>query len=923
MNRNILGVFFLLLLTLVFLSSCKKEKQSIEKPYQNNKFSEFEFIDESIFEAEKISSNSIYGLTETGFLFSGNVRNTNDTINIRTFSLSDDATKSDYKISYGEYGEILYCDQYNKNVYLIFRKNGNYFLKQFDSSGELINEINLDYYPLDFIVSDFVYTVHSDETNIYVSCYNHEFEFVSSDIVKYESEYVLFPKKIAVNDNGDVFCLLNNKILNEYFLTSVDGRKCTKINDLSNIDAMFFNNSGNIILCGTENEICLVDEINADGEIINLYEIENCDIVHDVSDYGIIYSNDKGVFGYKNNSEKMIISSENYVDNYISYIKSESDEISIFLTEQTESEYKALIEADLQGNIIKEYPVNNILDCFIKDTDIYYISEENKRYCLYIISGDERVETGISYSDINYARIGVAENGNIAIFTSNRAQNSNLDIYDVNYNKIENIFLEDIYDFTCINNGLYYHNYAGLYEIKNDLSIVKSEINYSMFGVEPSLIKGNDEYDLFFSNKDGLFGYDISTQVYDVLIDYHQISDGNLGKTFVINENNDILMCNGIAIFKALHKTNSDSEKKSIVIAVFPDEIYNYDYIIDAVKKFNQSSEEYIINIKSYRDSDEYTSAELLDRDIISGNIPDAICLNNKMNIQTYIKDNMLTDMYTYINNKNDFYSNVLNAFEYNNELYYMPLTYGYSTVISNSLVSFDNINEYMKYVENEKNYEYISDGYDVKLPFYNFYLSEFTPQTNRLPEINQTELYDLLSFSNSYLGYEGNELEGCPEYFVDGSVPFSVVDEFGDIYSFDNVINQYECEFNIGYTDNTYGLIVPEIGFSITEQSQNKEIAWSFIEFVMDEIENNIDETAAAYIKKSFNEKYDAAEISKQRYDLYLKVCESKWRSDFLVNNISSMIIEESSENFEDEITQNDSDMIYNKLRLYLEEIK
>ena len=96
---------------------------------------------------------------------------------------------------------------------------------------------------------------------------------------------------------------------------------------------MFFNKSSNIVLCGKENEVCLVDEINTDGEIINLYEIENCDIIHDVSDSGVIYSNDKGVFCYENNSEKMIISSENYVDNYISYIKSESDEISIFLSE--------------------------------------------------------------------------------------------------------------------------------------------------------------------------------------------------------------------------------------------------------------------------------------------------------------------------------------------------------------------------------------------------------------------------------------------------------------------------------------------------------------------------------------------------------------------------------------------------------------
>ena len=923
MNRSILGVFFLLLFMLVFLVSCQEKEQSINVSHENNKFSGFEFIDQNIFDGNRTTCHTIYGLTKTGFLFSGNICNTNDTINIKTFSLSDNATESDYKISYGEYGEILYCDQYNKNVYFIFKKNDVYSLKQFDSFGKLINEINLDYYPTDFNVNNLIYTIYSDVDNIYVSCYNHKLELVSSDIVKYESEYGLFPKKIAVSDNGDVFSLLYNKIIGEYILTSVDGHKCIKINDLSNIDAMFFNKSSNIVLCGKENEVCLVDEINTDGEIINLYEIENCDIIHDVSDSGVIYSNDKGVFCYENNSEKMIISSENYVDNYISYIKSESDEISIFLSEQIESQYSALIEADFQGNIIKEYPVNNIYDCFLKDSDIYYINGENSRYCLYIISGDEIVETGISYVDINYAEIGVFENGNIAIFTSDRSGNSSLDIYDVNYNKIKNASVEHVDDFIYLNNSLYYKNATNLYEIKNDLSIVESTIDHSILGSNSSLSSGNDEYDLFFSNEEGLFGYNMGTQSYDMLIDYYQISGNNLGKTFLVNENKDILMCNGISIFKATHKTYSNSEKENIVIAVLADKMENCGYINDAAKKFNQSSEEYIINIKVYPDSDEYTSVELLDRDIISGNIPDAICLNNEMNIQTYIKDNMLTDMYTYINNKNDFYSNVLNAFEYNNQLYYMPLTYNYSTIISNSSAPFKNINEYMEYVRNESNYEYISSGYDVKLPFYNFYLSEFISSTNRLPEISQTDLYNLLSFDNLYLNYAGNELEEYPKYFSDGSVPFSFVNVFGDIESFNNEIEIYGCKFNIGYTDSTCGLIDSEIGFSITEQSQNKEIVWSFIEFVMGEIEDNIDEITNAYIKKPFNEKYDAAEISKQTYDLYLKVCESKWRSDFLINNISRMIIEESSKNFRDEITRNDSDMIYNKIKLYIEEIK
>lgn len=142
MNRSILGVFFLLLFMLVFLVSCQEKEQSINVSHENNKFSEFEFIDQNIFDGNRTTCHTIYGLTKTGFLFSGNICNTNDTINIKTFSLSDNATESDYKISYGEYGEILYCDQYNKNVYFIFKKNDVYSLKQFDSFGKLINDSN-------------------------------------------------------------------------------------------------------------------------------------------------------------------------------------------------------------------------------------------------------------------------------------------------------------------------------------------------------------------------------------------------------------------------------------------------------------------------------------------------------------------------------------------------------------------------------------------------------------------------------------------------------------------------------------------------------------------------------------------------------------------------------------------------------------
>lgn len=115
----------------------------------------------------------------------------------------------------------------------------------------------------------------------------------------------------------------------------------------------------------------------------------------------------------------------------------------------------------------------------------------------------------------------------------------------------------------------------------------------------------------------------------------------------------------------------------------------SYD-IRKAVIEFNRSSQEYRIQIKDYYDQEENVDydkiIEKLNNDIIAGNMPDILLVNSEMPFDSYVSKGLFYDLYKLMEkdenfNKEDYFTNVLDALSVNGKLYSISPSFTVSTV--------------------------------------------------------------------------------------------------------------------------------------------------------------------------------------------------------------------------------------------------
>lgn len=104
---------------------------------------------------------------------------------------------------------------------------------------------------------------------------------------------------------------------------------------------------------------------------------------------------------------------------------------------------------------------------------------------------------------------------------------------------------------------------------------------------------------------------------------------------------------------------------------------------------FNQKNSQYRITIKQYVAYDEELSAlAQLNTDILSGNMPDILLIDNKMPLQSYISKDLLADVGKLIEEDGkldsaQFMENVLDTFRVNGTLYYVVPAFSVDTLVA------------------------------------------------------------------------------------------------------------------------------------------------------------------------------------------------------------------------------------------------
>lgn len=188
---------------------------------------------------------------------------------------------------------------------------------------------------------------------------------------------------------------------------------------------------------------------------------------------------------------------------------------------------------------------------------------------------------------------------------------------------------------------------------------------------------GNDEYLLFANYNDGLYGLKENTWLR--LTDYvdNTFSSLELWGLQYTNENEFAALIKKGGDHRLVLLTERDiseiNSRKTMTLAVFGDAST---YIGDEIKTFNNTNENYRIEIKTYNGGNYIENTELMREDILTGNMPDIIQNNPGQLSPDHFgaRESLFVDMYELIDNdpqlsRDDFVDGYLEAMDFNGKL--------------------------------------------------------------------------------------------------------------------------------------------------------------------------------------------------------------------------------------------------------------
>ncbi len=244
----------------------------------------------------------------------------------------------------------------------------------------------------------------------------------------------------------------------------------------------------------------------------------------------------------------------------------------------------------------------------------------------------------------------------------------------------------------------------------------KTELPHATFHNVSAYFLGG-EYSLYYTDQSFLYGYDVKTKKSTELMDFlNSDCSGSLldnaqilsPELFVTYGYDEAFGSNVLAIIEQIPKEQV-KEKNLITLSVLGDGSSARSDVI----RFNRSSDEYRVVIREYNpdkyipsDGSEYLYSDLIkivvdemNNDILSGNAPDLLLVNEFIPLDSYAAKGMLVDLYEFFDaddeiRREDYLMNILQATEINGKLYHiMPSfqvnTYAAKTANMNGMTSW------------------------------------------------------------------------------------------------------------------------------------------------------------------------------------------------------------------------------------------
>lgn len=211
-----------------------------------------------------------------------------------------------------------------------------------------------------------------------------------------------------------------------------------------------------------------------------------------------------------------------------------------------------------------------------------------------------------------------------------------------------------------------------------------------------NIFSGQDN-SLYYTTQTGIYSYSIGNNESKELLNWinSDIENPNVNMITAISEKKFI--CVGYEY----DNTTWTSRNFILLLDYIPPEEVTPKYIITlataygsydirkAVIEFNRNSQEYRIRIKDYydqEDSIDYNKIiEKLNNDIIAGNMPDILLVNSEMPFDSYVSKGLFYDLNKLMEkdenfNRDDYFTNVLEALSINGRLYSISPSFTIST---------------------------------------------------------------------------------------------------------------------------------------------------------------------------------------------------------------------------------------------------
>jgi ABC-type glycerol-3-phosphate transport system substrate-binding protein len=421
-------------------------------------------------------------------------------------------------------------------------------------------------------------------------------------------------------------------------------------------------------------------------------------------------------------------------------------------------------------------------------------------------------------------------------------------------------------------------------------------------------------YSLYFTDENGVYGYDAAAQTKTLLLDFlnSDLSSSTANNLIVISPDR----------FVTYGYDDVLEKQTAMILTRVPEEEIVPKYILtlavvgglwsvrSPVLLFNRQSEEYRIKIKLYNPDDYYDplsaddydwndlvqkAVDALNNDIIAGRVPDILYVDEYIPIDSYAAKGLLVDLNTYIEkdprfSRSDFLGNVLSAFEIGGKLYRIMPSFCVTTFAGKKSVVGDRthwtMDEFIAWAnalpetttvfENEMTRDTLLDL------FCSFFYTQLVDPATGACRFDSEEFRQLLRYANTLAAetiYEQhqddedfwNEYWESYEYrFVNDTVALAqfTLNSFSSITGLMNYTMHTSDVTLIGLpTASASGATITSntLSFAITTKSAVPDGAWEFVSsFLTEEYQDAI--TSGFPMRVSSLEKMAAREVEEQQ---------------------------------------------------------